>query len=667
MLSSTVNNLNASFSLCDLDATNRETDASTVNNDDPSANLFSDDTRSHENLYDCSSFADSVAQPSSEYYPNTTNEEDATGQPSDAPLFDSDSSQSTDASFDLPRPAALKKRRMNLDENIQDASVVSDIFNRTVQIDTKLVELGKNQKKGISLTVQWGGYHRIMGIAPAGVGKKAIRWRCCDRSCHGTLLTKVTSSLIQAKENGNQRKRFQLVDPDKLKLIDLDPQKETPHTCQQVLDKTVIVKRIENEARRLIEKKSQESKDSARRLAPQRVIREATKTVVDSLDQQELSRNRLNLDRFNMPRRVHRLIRAVKPTHLDITKENIATYVLPESLGEGAFKLDSQYAESTSNRMLLFTCPEITWLTDDTATMLFDGTWIIKQTPRSTYVQLWIIYGSTEIGSQIIGYCFMANRQKASYKSVLRRISEQLGQLKVHTVVMDGEVAMNSAVTECIQHENHENCIFHKITNWRHRLTNKLGKLMPSARNKPNTTDSKNLCSIWKQVKLVVYFPHQFGILYLSFLSSVTAEQTWEDQQAQMDLVQILAKIQKDFADHPSISWWNSLNSAAGPVWADCTTNRVERTNLDIKQHIRNFCPNDHKQIEVIITMHEYANSIRSEALIFDTNSVGRKPPKHLKERRSNIDKILAILKSNDHSLARQKEIFNLIDSLNFY
>ena len=378
MLSSTVNNLNASFSLCDLDANNRETDASTVNNDDASANLFSDDTRSHENLYDCSSFADSVAQPSSEYYPNTTNEEDATGQPSDAPLFDcttneedatgqpsdaplfdSDSSQSTDASFDLPRPAALKKRRMNLDENIQDASVVSDIFNRTVQIDTKLVELGKNQKKGISLTVQWGGYHRIMGIAPAGVGKKAIRWRCCDRSCHGTLLTKVTSSLIQAKENGNQRKRFQLVDPDKLKLIDLDPQKETPHSCQQVLDKTVIVKRIENEARRLIEKKSQESKDSARRLAPQRVIREATKTVVDSLDQQELSRNRLNLDRFNMPRRVHRLIRAVKPTHLDITKENIATYVLPESLGEGAFKLDSQYAESTSNRMLLFTCPEI--------------------------------------------------------------------------------------------------------------------------------------------------------------------------------------------------------------------------------------------------------------------------------------------------------------------
>ena len=261
----------------------------------------------------------------------------------------------------------------------------------------------------------------------------------------------------------------------------------------------------------------------------------------------------------------------------------------------------------------------------------------------------------------------MANRQKISYKSILHRLSEQVGPLKVNTVVMDGEISMNSAVTECIEHVHHENCIFHKLTNWRHRLTNKLGKLMPSGRTRPNTVDSKNLLAIWKQVKLVVYFPHQFGILYLSFLSSVTSELEWNDQQAQMDLIQILAKIQKDYVDHPSISWWNSLNKSVSPVWADCTTNRVERTNLDIRQHITNYCPNDHKQIEVIITMHEYANQKRNEALIFDTNSVGRLPPKHIRERRSNIDKILEILKLNDHSLARQREIFSIIENLNFY
>ena len=701
LFSSTVNNLNDSFTLCDLDKNNEVTDASTSEVTDASANLFSDDTRNNENLNDFSSFAEpevanafeadaprincdvdestdtsfdlprpSAPRPSA---PSSdgAQAEVANASQADAPRIDDshedDSYESTDTSFDLPRPSAPKKRRINLGENIQNASVASDIFNRSIQIDTKCLELGKNQKKGLSLTVKWGGYLRIMTIAPAGVGKKAIRWRCSQRSCHGTLLTKIPSYLIKIKDNDSQRKRFELVDADKLEIVHLDPQKETPHTCEQVLDKTVIINRIENEARRIISVKSQESKDSARRLAPQRVIREATKTVVDSLDQEELSRNRLNVDRFNMPRRVHRLIKMVKPTHNDITKDNITSYILPETLSEGSFKLDSQFAEKTSNGMLLFTCPEITWLTDDDATILFDGTWIIKQTPTSTYAQLWIIYGCCKVGSQIIGYAFMENKLKISYKSILLRIKDQLGQLKVHTVIMDGEAAMNSAVTEIIQHQNHENCIFHKITNWRHRLTNKLGHLMPSGRTRPSCTDSKNLFCIWKQIKLVVYFPHQFGILYLSFLSSVLAEQSWEDQEAQMDLVQILEKIQKDFADHPQISWWNALNSAAGPVWADCTTNRIERTNLDIRNHISNFCPNDHKQIEVIITMHEYANYIRSEALIFDTNSVGRKPSKNMKERRSNIDKILAILKLNDQSLARQKEIFNLIDSLNFY
>ena len=79
MLTSTVNNLNESFSLCDLDHNDRETDASTVTNDDASANLF-DDTRSYQNLYDCSSFAESVALQRDSY------EADATGHSSDAPL-----------------------------------------------------------------------------------------------------------------------------------------------------------------------------------------------------------------------------------------------------------------------------------------------------------------------------------------------------------------------------------------------------------------------------------------------------------------------------------------------------------------------------------------------------------------------------------------------------
>ena len=76
MLTSTVNNLNESFSLCDLDHNDRETDASTVTNDDASANLF-DDTRSYQNLYDCSSFAESVALQRDSY------EADASGHSTD--------------------------------------------------------------------------------------------------------------------------------------------------------------------------------------------------------------------------------------------------------------------------------------------------------------------------------------------------------------------------------------------------------------------------------------------------------------------------------------------------------------------------------------------------------------------------------------------------------
>ena len=71
MLCSTVNNLNASFSLFDLDQKNQETDASTNNQ---SGNLFSDDSRNPERKHDSSSFSS----------------EEADGPSADAPRIESD-------------------------------------------------------------------------------------------------------------------------------------------------------------------------------------------------------------------------------------------------------------------------------------------------------------------------------------------------------------------------------------------------------------------------------------------------------------------------------------------------------------------------------------------------------------------------------------------------
>ena len=677
MLTSTIDNLNGSFSLCDLDGPKQASSSCSINNvSSQSANLFSDNegyanvvhdqssfegrqepSSSHQNILACSSVIDS-SQNFDPAVDASSDQEKSTLDPSDS-----------DSDFDLPNRVAPKKRKLSLGHALQDKSAESNIFEETVNCETEMVELGKTQKKGLSLTVKSGGFYRILSIAPAGVGKKCIKWRCIDRKCKGSLVTKIPSSLVSSKISGKtkQRKRFALIDQNSLVLDHLDPKKETPHTCEQVLDKTIIVNRITNEAQKLIKRKAEESKDSARLLTPQNIIREATKIVVDTLDQDELSRNRINAKRFDLPRRIHRLIQAVKPTNIDVNKENIADFSFPDSLQEGSFRIDLDLAEATENKLLLFTCPEISWLQDPSCTVLFDGTFIIQKTPRSTYAQVWIIYGCCEIGSQMIGYCFMSNRQKITYDLVLSRLQERLGELEVHTVIMDQEQAMNSAVTEHIKHKFHKNCCFHKISCWRKWLTKKLGALMPQGRNRPESRDSENLLSIWKHVKLTIYFPHQFGQLYLSYLNSVTSDTTWDDQQSQIEFMQILTKIQKDFADHPSFSWYEALTTSETPVWADATSNRVERQNLEINNYISKHCSNTSKQIEVILSMKEYADLHRCHALVFDTNSVGRRPHKSVLERRTNIVKILNLLKQNDLSLNAQREVYNLIKNLRFY
>ena len=659
VMSSTRNDLSGSMSLLDLDrqssgppqSLNLIEDTSDLNvlspsetiekgeaSTDPSRNLFSD--------------------PSIYCFDSDLSEHQSSESDRSSSESESDTSSSDDE-VHLPRPKKTKVDRQ-LGPNMD---LSTSLFNKTIVENIQLLEFGKTQKGEILLYVRSFNTVKQLSVAAGGVNKKSIKWRCCKRGCSGDLLTLVPEyeKLIQQKVSDGKRNRFELKAPHELSITHLDPKSHKPHTCEQLNDKAIITNKILQAAREIIDAKVKVSKDAARALLPGQIIREATSKVVESLDKYELERNRIQADTYKLPRRVYRLIKMYKPTQIDFQSDNLSEFVIPQSFLASDFKVDSEFASASRNNFLLFCSPEIKWLNDPESVLILDGTYPLKR-KLQTFSQMWILYVINPKGTQMVAFCFMRNRKEESYRLILRQLKDKVGSLQVKRIILDQEQGENNAAKELISHEDHQVCYFHILQWWHRILKKKVGSYLPSARNKPSCNNSKIICRVWAHCRLLPYFPLIVNSSYVELLKEKT--ESMSDLQAQSYMVEFLNKIRRDLSEKPALSWWTVLNVGDKPVWRDCTSNRLERFNLEIKQHIANFCINTDKTVEVISTVIDFAQSHRNHSLIFDLNQVGRKPSLAVRKRRDNIEKLLSLLTLADTSREKLEQIFQLVEEI---
>ena len=129
-------------------------------------------------------------------------------------------------------------------------------------------------------------------------------------------------------------------------------------------------------------------------------------------------------------------------------------------------------------------------------------------------------------------------------------------------------------------------------------------------------------------------------------------------------MIEFLNKVRKDLSEKPALSWWSVLNAGDKPVWQDCTSNKLERFNLEIKQYVSNFCVNKDKTVEVITSVIDFAQTHRDHSLVFDLNMVGRKPSIKVRKRRESIEKLLSILTLSDTSREKLEAIYQLVEEV---
>lgn len=574
----------------------------------------------------------------------------------------SSSELSSEDEVDLPRPKKTKVDR-NLRPNMNDVSDPS-LFNKTVVENIELIQFGKTQKGEILLFVKSFNSVKQLTVAAGGINKKSIKWRCSKRSCSGDLLTSVTDygKFITKKESeSGKRTRFELKAQQELTIGDLEPKSHKQHTCEMINDKVMITNKVLEAAKLIIDEKIKICKDAARSMLPGQIVREATSKVVATLDKSELERNRIQADTYKLPRRVYRILKMYKPTQIDFKYDNLSEFVIPPSFSASDYKIDTDLAQASNNSFLLFCSPEIKWLNDSETCLILDGTYPLKKKLK-TFSQMWILYGIHPQASQMIGFCFMRNRKEESYRLVLRQLKDKLGSLQVKRIILDQEQGENNAAKDLIAHEDHQICYFHVLQWWHRCLKNKVGSYLPSARNKPTCENSKTISRIWAHCRLLPYFPLIVNASYVELLKEKT--ESISDLQAQSYMVEFLNKIRKDLSEKPALSWWSVLNVGDKPVWQDCTSNRLERFNLLIKQHISNFCVNKDKTVEVINTVIDFAQSHRDQSLIFDLNQVGRKPSITVRKRRESIEKLLSLLTLSDTSRQKLEQIFQLVEEI---
>ena len=581
------------------------------------------------------------------------------------------SSSSSDSDFDLPRPKrpkivqqvkkSKKAHKLTCKPKI-DQRPNGSLFNTTVVENLELVELGRTQKGQLLLFVKSHDSLKQLTIAAGGINKQSIKWRCSKRDCSGDVVTQISDNLIKPKESeSGKRKRFELISPSDLTIDHLEPLKHKKHDCQQLHDSSMIINKIVAEAKNIIDKKVQLSKDDARSLLPRQVIREATSVVMKTLDKEEIERNRINADTFKLPRRIYRIIKAYKPTQTDFVHDNLSQFVLPPSFSEGSYKIDEQFARATENNFLLFSSPEIKWLNDPETVLICDGTFPLKKKLK-TFSQMWILYTIHPQGSQMAAFCFMRNRKEESYRLVLRHLKDILGKLEVHRIIMDREAAENNATQDLIKHKDFQNCYFHILQMWFRPLKKHVGSYIPSARKKPTCDNSKIITRIWAHCRLLPYFPLTVSASYVELLKEKA--ESISDPTAQSRVNEFLNKIRNDLTTIPSISWWSVLNSGEKPVWKDTTSNRLERFNLEIKQYVNNFCTNKDKTVEVICSILEFAEQHRDHSLVFNLNQVGRKPSLKIRQRRKNIEELLELLTLSNTSREKLDQVYALVEEL---
>ena len=665
-----MNDLNASVNLLDLD--NQEQGPQEALNlevtDDSHLNFAADQNPSNQD--------ESYEHHSRSLFQSHTFDSDL----SDSESSDSDSSSSdSSGESDVELPAkkakvgqasskkpAKKLHQLHLNSRVNDMSDPS-IFDTSRVENIQLLELGQTQKGDLKLFVKSFGDVKQLTIGAGGVNKKSIKWRCAKRGCKGDLVTLVKVStdsepIIQAKESNGKRRRFEICDPKGLSIKSLEPQKgHRQHSCEQINDKSMITNRVLCEAKSIINEKISISKESARSMLPSEVIREATSRVVKSMNMTELERNRLNLDTFKLPRKIYRIIKALKPTQIDFNHDAMDQFEIPTSFSDTAYKIDLEFARQSQNSFLLFCSPEIRWLNDERTVLILDGTFPLKRKLK-TYSQMWIMYAIHPEGCQMVCFAMMRNRKESSYRLVLRHLKDKIGDLKVNRIILDRELAENTAAIDLISHETHGNCYFHIMQMWRRPLRKNLGAYLPSGRNHPTCDNSKVITRIWAHARLLPYFPLSVSISYVQLL--IEKSEAITIPEAQTHMREFLCRIRKDLSEIPSISWWKVLNDGDRPCWADTTSNRLERFNLQIKQYINNYCINKDKTVEVITSILEFADSHRNHSLIFDLNQVGRKPPIHIRQRRAKIEELLQLLKQADTSLDKLAEIYQLVEIL---
>ena len=565
---------------------------------------------------------------------------------------------------------AKKKQNNSLRPEIANRSVAGPFIIRDKSLKKiKIEEINRTQRGQLRLIARFEERSYAFSVAARGVScpkKHLIRWRCSDRSCKSNLVTKIPADFIQVIPGPKNRNNFRVNVDRELKVENLDVHDSNlktgvHHSCSQILDKTMVGSQLANEMQKIVQNLPEDAN-----IRPRELITQASEAVVSSLKKQNKynRRNKINMKMSHNQRKAALLLKKYRKTLPDFNKSCPSKYVLPERLGEGNYKIDFSFAKTTKNQCLLFVSDEVQWLTGKQCTLVCDSTFPLKQN-NGVFLQMWILLGIADEGTQILAFSFMARKRTSDYTDIIERLREHHvnGPLQVKKIICDHELAQKISLRTLFEHDGYFDCLFHTLQKWKRRYNGKVKKLMPARRKKPITNDEKIVHNTWHHTRMVPYMPHHFGVNYIDLLV-MNADQL-EDNQTEMDLKAILNWIKEDFKNHPTMSWFGPMTVGASPVWVDATTNRLERLNAEVKTSIENHCKNKSSIIEIILSAKDYCEKHYNRVFLFDTRTPNRKPSLYIRDRRAKICELLTHFQSNDYSLNRQRAVENLINDLN--
>ena len=336
---------------------------------------------------------------------------------------------------------AKKKQNNSLRPEIANRSVAGPFIIRDKSLKKiKIEEINRTQRGQLRLIARFEERSYAFSVAARGVScpkKHLIRWRCSDRSCKSNLVTKIPADFIQVIPGPKNRNNFRVNVDRELKVENLDVHDSNlktgvHHSCSQILDKTMVGSQLANEMQKIVQNLPEDAN-----IRPRELITQASEAVVSSLKKQNKynRRNKINMKMSHNQRKAALLLKKYRKALPDFNKSCPSKYVLPERLGEGNYKTDFSFAKTTKNQCLLFVSDEVQWLTGKQCTLVCDFTFPLKQN-NGVFLQMWILLGIADEGTQILAFSFMARKRTSDYTDIIERLREHHvnGPLQVRMV-----------------------------------------------------------------------------------------------------------------------------------------------------------------------------------------------------------------------------------------